>query len=199
MTSCGGWVATRFAIAHPDRVDRLIIANATGTRYTGSVGSILPMINARWLQIANMTSGEHYPGADPKSQDRQEFVASCQGTTEERLYLEALAALLGPSYERIGNEELATIQAPTLVMWGDDDPVVPIKAMTVFEKAIVDNQSYVVHLGGHTPMMNSPDEFNCAMRTYLEGGELGECKQYALTIEKRRDRLAGRDWGPRYE
>jgi hypothetical protein len=48
-------------------------------------------------------------------------------------------------------------------------------------------------------MMNSPDEFNCALDAFLDGRELEGCKQYALTIEKRRDRLAGREWGPRYE
>ncbi|NVB37604.1 alpha/beta hydrolase [Pseudenhygromyxa sp. WMMC2535] len=197
--SAGGWVATKFALAHPERVDALILADATGTRYTGSVGAVLPFINARWLQLSNMTTGEHYPGADPKSQARQEFAASFENTVEEAPYLEALATLLSLSYERIAVEELARIDEPTLVLWGDDDPVIPVKAMTVFERTIADSQSYVVHLGGHSPMMNSPDEFNCAMRTFLEGGDLAQCKQYALTIEKRRDRLAGRDWGPRYE
>jgi pimeloyl-ACP methyl ester carboxylesterase len=146
-----------------------------------------------------MTTGNHYPGLDPKSQARQEFVTSFAGTVEEAPYLEALAELLPASYVKIPPERLATITAPTLIVWGDDDPVVPIKAMRTFERAIPYDQSYVVHLGGHTPMMNSPDEFNCAVDAFLDGRELSGCKQYALTIEKRRDRLAGRDWGPRYE
>ncbi|MFO7565933.1 MAG: alpha/beta hydrolase [Enhygromyxa sp.] len=197
--SAGGWAAAKYAIAHPDRISKLVLSDSTGTRYVGSVGSILPMLTARWLQMAKMTTGEHYPGLDPKSQARQEFVSSFAGTVEEAPYLEALAELLPASYVKIPPEELAEIQAPTLIVWGDDDPVVPIKAMRTFEKAIEDDQSYVIHLGGHTPMMNSPDEFNCAVDAFLDERELAGCKQYALTIEKRRDRLAGRDWGPRYE
>ncbi len=197
--SAGGWAAAHYTIAHPERVSKLVLSDSTGTRYVGSVGSILPLLTARWLQMANMTSGEHYPGLDPKSQARQEFVSSFAGTVEEAPYLEALAALLPDSYAKIPKAKLATITAPTLILWGDDDPIVPIKAMQTFEKAIPEDQSYVIHLGGHTPMMNSPDEFNCALDAFLDGRELEGCKQYALTIEKRRDRLAGREWGPRYE
>jgi pimeloyl-ACP methyl ester carboxylesterase len=197
--SAGGWTAANYTIAHPERVSRLVLSDSTGTRYVGSVGSILPLLTARWLQMADMTTGEHYPGQDPKSQARQEFVVSFAGTVEEAPYLEALARLLPDSYVEIPRPKLATITAPTLIVWGDDDSVVPIKAMQTFEDAIADNQSYVVHLGGHTPMMNSPDEFNCAVDAFLDGRELAACKHYALTIERRRDRLAGREWGPRYE
>ncbi|PRQ01015.1 Lipase 1 precursor [Enhygromyxa salina] len=197
--SGGGWIAAEYAIQHPERVTKLVLSDSTGTRYTGSAGAVLNLLTARWLQIANMTTGEHYPGLDPKSQARQEFVSSFAGTVEEAPYLEALAALLAPTYERIPKSRLAQIEAPTLILWGDDDAVVPINAMKVFDKAIPDSQTYMVHLGGHTPMMNSPNEFNCAMDMFLGGGELRECKRYALTPKKQRDRLAGRDWGPHYE
>ena len=196
--SGGGWVAARYAIEHPERVSKLVLSDSTGTRYTGPVGSILPVISARWLQLTHMTDGEHYPGQDPKSQARQEFVVSFSGTVEEAPYLDALAQLLPQAYEKIPKEELAQIRAPTLILWGDDDPVVPVQAMRTFERAIEDTRSYVIHLGGHTPMMNSPDEFNCALDGFLRETELGACKQYALTLQRRRDRLAGREWGPRY-
>ncbi|PRP95142.1 alpha/beta fold hydrolase [Enhygromyxa salina] len=196
--SGGGWIAAQFASQQPERVSKLVLSDATGTRYTGSAGAVLNMLTARWLQMSNMTTAEHYPGLDPKSQARQAFAGSFAGTVEEKPYLEALASLLAPTFARIPKGQLRQIWAPTLVIWGDDDPVVPINAMKVFDRAIADTETYVIHLGGHTPMMNSPDEFNCAVQTFLEGGESEVCKQYALTPEKQRDRLAGRDWGPRY-
>lgn len=197
--SAGGYIAAEFAIEHPEHVERLVLSDSTGTRHLGSVAPVLPFLNARWLQIANLTSGEHYPGQDPKSQARQTFVASFEGTVEEAPYLQVLADLLRPSYARIPKEALASIEAPTLVLWGDDDPIVPVKAMETFEDNIPTVTSYVIHLGGHTPMMTSPDEFNCALRTFLSQAPMDGCKEYALTVQRRRDRLAGKEWGPRYD
>jgi len=196
--SAGAWVAAVFAFEHPERVDKLVLSDSTGTRYTGSAGAVLPIMSGRMLQMAKMTTGEHYPGVDAKSRARQEFVASFAGTVEEKPYLDMLGGLLPSSYERI-DARLGSIAAPTLVIWGDDDPVVPIQAMRVLERALANDQSYVVHLGGHTPMMQSPDEFNCALEAFLDERELEGCKQYALTKQRQRQRLAGTDTGPRYE
>lgn len=197
--SGGGWIAANYAIQHPEQVSKLVLSDSTGTRHTGKAGMVLPMLNARWLQVAKMTTGEHYPGLDPKSQARQEFVVSFAGTVEEVPYLEMLASLLAPTYARIPEQELATIAVPTLVLWGDDDPVVPVRAMRTLSAAIEGSQSYLVHLGGHTPMMQAPDEFNCAVDRFLAGQDLEDCRQYALTKDTRADRLAGRDLGPRYD
>ncbi len=196
--SVGAWVAAVFALEHPERVDKLVISDSTGTRFTGPAGAALPFMSGRLLQMANMTTGEHYPGLDTKSRARQEFVASFAGTVEEKPYLDMLGELLELSYERI-DRRLPGIAAPTLLVWGDDDPVVPLRAMRVFERQIAQAQTYLVHLGGHTPMMQSPDEFNCVVDAFLADTELAECKQYALTKQRQRDRLAGTDLGPHYE
>jgi pimeloyl-ACP methyl ester carboxylesterase len=196
--SAGAWVATVFAVEHPEQVDKLVISDSTGTRHLGPVGGILPLMSGRMLQMANMTTAEHYPGLDAKSRARQEFAGSFAGTVEEKPYLDMLGTLLEPSYERI-DHRLIEITAPTLVVWGDDDPVVPKRAMRVFERELADVHSYVIPLGGHTPMMQSPDEFNCVVEAFLDGRALDGCGEYALTKQQKRDRLAGNDTGPKYE
>ena len=196
--SGGGWTAANFAIEHPDKVSKLVLSDSTGSRTKGPAGAVLWMINAKWLERSQVTSGEHYPGLDPKSRERQEFAVSFDGTVEELPYLEALAQLLPPMYEVIPKQSLARIEAPTLIIWGDDDHVVPIRAMKAFDKGIPNSETYTVHLGGHTPMMNSPDEFNCAVASFLSGTDAAECAQYALDEELKRERLAGKDVGPHY-
>lgn len=197
--SGGGWIAAQYAIQHPERVSKLVLSDSTGTRHKGVAGPILRTLSARWLQVANMTTGDHYPGLDPKSQARQEFVTSFAGTVEEEPYLEALATLLAPTYARIPKDEFAKVRAPTLILWGDNDPVLPVWAMRTFQRMIPGSIGYEVRLGGHTPMMQAPEEFNCAVDKFLDGEPLDDCKQYALTPGQKRDRLAGRDWGPRYD
>lgn len=196
--SAGGAVAARFALQHGERVDKLVLADSTGTRHLGPVGPILPVMSGRMLQLAKMTTGEHYPGLDDKSRARQEFVASFRGTVEEKPYLDMLGALLEQTYVRI-DHRLDEIAAPTLVVWGHDDPVVPRRASKVFARELPDAQTYLIPLGGHTPMMQSPDEFNCVVEAFLDDRALAPCEAYALTKQQKKDRLAGRDVGPRYE
>ncbi len=186
--SAGGWIATRFALDHPGRVERLILADPTGTRFRGKIGTILPILNARRLHMVGMTDGKHYPAVDPKSLERRAFIESFNGTAELKIYLETLAEVLPQTYVRLDGR-FSELEAPTLLLWGDDDPVVPKRARKVYEREVDDLTTYLVQLGGHAPMMASPAEVTCAMDAFLNGRALEPCTRYAIdeTIAKKRE------------
>lgn len=196
--SGGGSVAARLAMDHPDRVSKLVLSDSTGTKVKGKVALALPVIDVRRLQVAKMVTAVHYPGKDPLSVARQAFVHSFAGTVEEEPYLAALAELLPKAYDRIPDDDFGRIDAPTLVIWGDNDPVLPRRAMRLLIERIPDAEGYLVHEGTHTPMMAAPDEFNCAMRAFLESRSPDGCEDYALTRERHDARMAGQPWGPHY-
>ncbi len=77
-------------------------------------------------------------------------------------------------------EELEQIACPTLVVWGEDDSVIPLANAAWFGAAIpncrveviagVTEQEGVPPWGGHHPMRFKPDEFNRIATDFLQAG-----------------------------
>jgi pimeloyl-ACP methyl ester carboxylesterase len=74
-------------------------------------------------------------------------------------------------------EDLEGIACPTLVVWGEDDSVIPLANAAWFGAAIpncrvetisgVTEQEGVPHWGGHHPMRFKPDRFNDIVVEFL--------------------------------
>ena len=55
--------------------------------------------------------------------------------------------------------KLEILELPTLVIWGELDPVIPIRYAQHFVKNIRDCRFYQMEGCGHTPYVESPKEF----------------------------------------
>jgi len=60
---------------------------------------------------------------------------------------------------------LGRIRARTLILWGDDDRILDVSAVKIFEAGIKDHKTVIMKQCGHTPMLERPEE---AARHYLE-------------------------------
>jgi pimeloyl-ACP methyl ester carboxylesterase len=78
---------------------------------------------------------------------------------------------------RFSEEQLESIRCPVLVVWGEDDAVIPLAHAAWFGAAIPDCRVEVIQgvtelagvppWGGHHPMRFKPDEFNRIVTDYL--------------------------------
>jgi pimeloyl-ACP methyl ester carboxylesterase len=79
---------------------------------------------------------------------------------------------------RYSEEDMENIACPTLVVWGEDDAVIPVVNAAWFGAAIancrvetipdVTEQEGVPEWGGHHPMRFKPDEFNQIVTSFLQ-------------------------------
>ncbi len=60
---------------------------------------------------------------------------------------------------------LDKIKAETFILWGDDDKVLDISAVSVFEKGISNARSVIFENCGHVPQMEKPGK---TAKRYLE-------------------------------
>ena len=64
-------------------------------------------------------------------------------------------------------EQLAKIQAPTLVIWGDHDELVDVSATDVFKRGIKRAQVLILKDSGHMPLVENPRECADAYLAFL--------------------------------
>jgi poly(3-hydroxyalkanoate) depolymerase len=168
--SWGGGLAQHFAVQHRRRVRRLVLA-ATGT------GSLMVPANPRVLsrmltprrhrdpEYARSIAGEIYGGtmrADPERAARVLHSASRLGP--RRGYYYQLAAATGWSSLPF----LRLIRQPTLVLAGDDDPIVPVVNARIMARLIPQAQLHVYD-GGHIALITEADQLAPVIEEFLDG------------------------------
>jgi poly(3-hydroxyalkanoate) depolymerase len=171
--SWGGALAQHFAVQHRRRVRKLVLA-ATGT------GSLMvpahPRVLARMLTPrrhrdpghAESIAGEIYGGtmrAEPERAARALHAASRLGP--RRGYYYQLAASAGWSSLPF----LRLIRQPTLVIAGDDDPIIPVINPRVMARLLPDAQLHL-YRGGHLALVTEAPEVAPVVEKFLDGEPL---------------------------
>jgi pimeloyl-ACP methyl ester carboxylesterase len=70
-------------------------------------------------------------------------------------------------------DRLPEIDCPTLIVWGADDLIVPVRDATVFEDLIPDARKAIWEDTGHVAMLERPAEFNTLVTDFLKLATVG--------------------------
>jgi 2-hydroxy-6-oxonona-2,4-dienedioate hydrolase len=175
--SLGGWVAVKFAAAHPERVRSLVLNTPGGTMAT-------PEVMERIRSLSQAAADDPTPErirarlewlmADPASVT-DELVAVRRGIYSRPGFAESMRHILclqDPEVRRrnlITDEELAAITAPTLVIWTSDDPSGPAKAGLDMAERIAGARFQLIEDAGHWPQWEQQQLFDRVVTEFLEG------------------------------
>ncbi len=178
--SMGGWIAWRYALAYPERVDALILIDAGGTPLRE--GEAPPPLNLGFRLARNPLARPIVENFAPRSLVEQSLfdsVAVDSIVTPELVdrYWELLrfpgnrraaAQTLTVDREMAYADRLREIAAPTLVIWGAEDRLVYPSAALTFDERIPNAEVLVLAGVGHVPMEEAPDETANAIRRFLD-------------------------------
>jgi poly(3-hydroxyalkanoate) depolymerase len=168
--SLGGVIAQQLAHQAPHRVRRLILA-ATGPGLGGVPGSpraLLPLATPRRYyqpDYYRRIAGRVYGGAARRDPD-----ALLHGSPARFIERPTLRGYLGQIYAITGWTSLPwlrTLQQPTLVLAGDDDPIVPLVNGRILARCIPRARLQVVAGGGHLFLLERPAEMARLIATFL--------------------------------
>ncbi len=82
---------------------------------------------------------------------------------EEKLLFQGIVKSMEDPLE----PRLPSIEAKTLIMWGDKDRIIDISTVSVFEKGIKNNRSVIFKDIGHVPFLEAPIRTNEAYEKFL--------------------------------
>jgi pimeloyl-ACP methyl ester carboxylesterase len=69
--------------------------------------------------------------------------------------------------------DLRRVGAPTLLVWGAKDPLIPPSIGDLMRAEIPDSRLLVIGGAGHNPMFDRPEDFNKALLAFLSGEPVG--------------------------
>jgi len=79
-----------------------------------------------------------------------------------------MSTLLGLKNAEILTKTLMKIKIPALIIWGENDPVIPIKYADEFVSSIQDCRFYMMDNCGHTPYVDEPLKFTKLVLNFLK-------------------------------
>jgi pimeloyl-ACP methyl ester carboxylesterase len=66
-------------------------------------------------------------------------------------------------------KELPNIKAQTLILWGDQDKVLDVSSVPVFEKGLKNHKTVIIKDCGHLPMLEKPQETATQYIDFIKG------------------------------
>jgi 2-hydroxy-6-oxonona-2,4-dienedioate hydrolase len=91
------------------------------------------------------------------SQSVENFISNMARPNSKMVFL---STLLGMKNSPVITEKLKLIKVPTLLIWGNDDKMIPIEYSKEFVSSIPGCDFVVMDGCGHTPYEEKPDEFS---------------------------------------
>ena len=164
--SLGGWIAANFALAHPERIDRLVLCDAAG------YAAVPKTMDPRALNALRLASREDIRYLGPLTFHNKRFYEDVDLAFKQRV-------TAGDNYtvnqlldsmirgEDVLDGRLGAIHKPTLIVWGREDKLIPLNFADRFHKEITGSRLEVIDDCGHMPHVECADKFNHALLKFL--------------------------------
>lgn len=177
--SMGGGVAWTFALAHPDKVDGLVLVDAAGAPGQTSrkmpigfrlarlpvVRDLAGVITPRSLFASSLKTSVYDPAfvTEPMV-DRYWELNRYPGNRTATMQRFAQA----PANHPATPAQLARLTIPVLILWGAEDNLIPVSAARWFHKALPGSTLIIYPRIGHLPMEETPDRSAADLRRWMD-------------------------------
>jgi pimeloyl-ACP methyl ester carboxylesterase len=169
--SLGGFTAAAYALAHPEKVERLVLVDAAGFSVPKDFDPrTLSALNASTREQAKTILSLVFYDKQYQSDAAADLmltrrVMAGDGYTVQR-FIESIAR-----GEDVLDGRLGGLKQPTLLVWGREDKLTPMWMAERFKKEISGSELVVFEKCGHVPQLEKAAEFNAAVMKFL-GGEM---------------------------
>jgi len=161
--SMGGHMAARYAVEHPEEIDRLVLAAPAGLKSEHARipdWSQVPPDQIRGMFVASLDWLEAYWPAEPGAEWLALRAREAAAAAANRENPEVSDAILRKGFR--------DFDRPTLLLWGEHDKVVPTGFIPDWERAVPHADVAVIPGGSHLLLDEFPQAC-AAMKAWLLG------------------------------
>ena len=181
--SFGGGVAMQLAYQHPEVCERLVLVDS------GGLGrEVSPILRAATLPLAEYVLPVVFPAfvrdrgdavsrfllrRGIRSGRAAEMWSAYRSLTESdnrKAFVRTMRAVIDPGGQSVSAMDRLYLAAavPTLIVWGADDPIIPVSHAHAAHEAIEGSRLEIMEGVGHFPHVEAPARFIDVLRDFLE-------------------------------
>ncbi|HSF04051.1 MAG TPA: alpha/beta hydrolase [Solirubrobacterales bacterium] len=182
--SLGGGIALQFAYQFPEYTERLALVSSGGLgkevhrllRAGALPGSelVMPLIAPNWAVRAGAAVAEFLQRfgvqAGPDLAEAARGYASLADRDARAAFLHTLRGVIDLEGQRVSASDRLYLAEglPTLLIWGSDDPIIPVEHGRAAVKRIPGSRLVEFPGSGHWPQLEDPDRFVTELSEFVE-------------------------------
>jgi 2-hydroxy-6-oxonona-2,4-dienedioate hydrolase len=185
--SFGGYLATEFSIAFSNRVEKLALVAPAGVIRSSNIIFDYYIMAAFFPTYGNVLRAYAAMAYDPRFVTGDSIMHFINRMTLAFAKYAFMSTLLGMRHLPMLLGRLLQVLAPTLIMWGENDQMMPLPGDGYLQQYLEDPKNSVktVNHCGHTPFVEKPIRFLAILLNFLIGQDLYSRLYKQMTDEDR--------------
>ena len=167
-SSLGGQITVDYASQNLDSVENLVLVSPSGIM-KHSTPALDAYVMAALYPDSEGAKNAFQMMAGPRQQVKQRIIEDfVERMKLPNAKMAFMSTLLGLKSAEVITKSLMKITIPSLIIWGEHDPVIPIKYADEFVSSIQDCRFYMMDNCGHTPYVDDPSGFTKLVCDFID-------------------------------
>ncbi len=166
-SSLGGQISAEYTAEHPTNVEKLILVSPSGIMNQSTPALDAYIMAALYPNEQNAKNAFELMEGSGKSVNQEIIDGFVKRMKLPNAKLAFMSTILGLKNAKAISEKLHSITVPTMIVWGSDDPVIPIQHASEFVESIPNCKFFKMDGIGHTPYVQDPSSFASTVIEFL--------------------------------
>jgi pimeloyl-ACP methyl ester carboxylesterase len=166
--SMGGWVAAAYTLAHPEKVERIILVDAAGFSFAKGfdTGQLIKLNPSTREGMKELVSRVFYNKMIFMSDAFVDSSMQARINAGDGHTIRSITESIIRREDFLDNR-LSVIKQPALIIWGREDGLLPLADAERFKKEIPNSQLIIFDQCGHVPQVEKAADFNAAVLKFM--------------------------------